>query len=82
MCLPFGELLLDHRPQDSVSPGCHEPSIWPPNIADVGQDKGGADLIAEDRIKVKSGVSPDHFTETSVVFNDGSELPADVIIYA
>ncbi|KAI0698553.1 dimethylaniline monooxygenase (N-oxide-forming) [Cerioporus squamosus] len=46
------------------------------------QDKGGADLIADGRIKVKGGVSPDHFTETSVVFSDGSELPADVVIYA
>ncbi|RPD67297.1 dimethylaniline monooxygenase (N-oxide-forming) [Lentinus tigrinus ALCF2SS1-7] len=46
------------------------------------QDKGGAELIADGRIKVKSGVSPDYFTEAGIVFNDGTELPADVVIYA
>ncbi|KAI0353541.1 dimethylaniline monooxygenase (N-oxide-forming) [Trametes cingulata] len=45
-------------------------------------DKGGADLIAEGRIAVKSGVSPRHFTEKGVVLSDGSELPADVVVLA
>ncbi|CDO71325.1 hypothetical protein BN946_scf184908.g83 [Trametes cinnabarina] len=47
-----------------------------------GMDKGGADLIADGRIKVKSGVSPKSFTESSLILSDGSELPADVIIFA
>ena len=48
----------------------------------AGQDKGGADLIAEGKIKVKHGVEIDHLTKTSVVFTDGSELPADVVMLA
>nr|VWO95175.1 N/A [Ganoderma boninense] len=46
------------------------------------QDKGGADLIAEGRIKVKHGVEIDHLAENSVVFTDGSELPADIVVLA
>ena len=45
-------------------------------------DKGGADLIADGRIKIKSGVEPANFTDNSVVFSDGTELPADVVIFA
>ncbi|OSC96813.1 FAD/NAD-P-binding domain-containing protein [Trametes coccinea BRFM310] len=45
-------------------------------------DKGGADLIADGRIKVRSGVSPQRFTESSLVLSDGSELAADVVIFA
>lgn len=48
----------------------------------LGQDKGGADLIAEGRIKVKHGVEINHLAENSVVFTDGSELPADIVILA
>ncbi|TBU32891.1 FAD/NAD(P)-binding domain-containing protein [Dichomitus squalens] len=47
-----------------------------------GQDKGGADLIAAGKIKVKHGVEIDHLTKAGVVFTDGSELPADVVILA
>ncbi|KAI0353540.1 FAD/NAD-P-binding domain-containing protein [Trametes cingulata] len=46
------------------------------------QDKGGADLIADGSIKVKSGVSPERFTESGLVLSDGSELPADAVIFA
>ncbi|OJT13103.1 hypothetical protein TRAPUB_10373 [Trametes pubescens] len=45
-----------------------------------GQDKGGADLIADGRIKVKSGVAPARFTQFGVVLTDGSELIADAVI--
>ena len=48
----------------------------------AGLDKGGADLIADGRIKVKSGVSPREFTENSLVLSDGSVLDADVVIFA
>lgn len=47
-----------------------------------GLDKGGADLIASGDIKIKQGVSPAAFTKTSLQFSDGTELPADVVIYA
>ncbi|KAI1795123.1 dimethylaniline monooxygenase (N-oxide-forming) [Ganoderma leucocontextum] len=45
-------------------------------------DKGGADLVSDGRIKVKNGISPQKFTENGVVFSDGSELPADLVIFA
>ncbi|KAI0650323.1 FAD/NAD-P-binding domain-containing protein [Trametes meyenii] len=48
----------------------------------AGLDKGGADLIADGRITVKSGVSPQSFKERALVMNDGSELGADVVVFA
>ena len=53
------------------------------NIAhSVGLDKGGADLIADGRIKVQSGVSLSRFTKEGLVLSDGCELPADVVVFA
>nr|VWO94810.1 L-ornithine 5-monooxygenase (L-ornithine N(5)-oxygenase) [Ganoderma boninense] len=40
-----------------------------------GMDKGGADLIADGRIKVRSGVSVQRFTKTGLVLSDGTDLP-------
>lgn len=48
----------------------------------TGLDKGGADLIADGKIKVKSGVTLKKFTDKSLVLSDGSELPADVVVFA
>ncbi|KAI1793657.1 dimethylaniline monooxygenase (N-oxide-forming) [Ganoderma leucocontextum] len=45
-------------------------------------DKGGANLIADGRIKVKSGVSVQRFTKNGLVLSDGTELPADVVVFA
>lgn len=45
-------------------------------------DKGSADFIAEGRIKVKSLVSPKHFAKDGLALDDGSELPADVVVFA
>ncbi len=45
-------------------------------------DVGASDLVADGHIKLKSGVSVEEITENSVRFNDGSELPADLIVYA
>ncbi|OCH92900.1 FAD/NAD-P-binding domain-containing protein [Obba rivulosa] len=45
-------------------------------------DKGAADLIASGEIKIKNGAEPIRHTETGVVFSDGSELPADVVVFA
>ena len=47
-----------------------------------GLDKGGADLIADRRIKVKNGFSLQKFSENGVVFSDGSELSADLVVFA
>ena len=48
----------------------------------IGLDKGGADLIADGKIKVKSGVWPTMFTSEGVILSDGAELPADVVVFA
>ncbi|KAJ8473980.1 hypothetical protein ONZ51_g7524 [Trametes cubensis] len=45
-------------------------------------DKGGADLIADGKIIVKSGVSPRSFTEQGLLMSDGSEIIADVVVFA
>src|SRR6185437_10737749 len=45
-------------------------------------DVGASDLIADGKIKLKSGVEIDRIKERSVVLTDGTELPADLIVYA
>lgn len=43
---------------------------------------GASELIADGRIKLKSGVEIERLTEDSVVLNDGSELKVDLVVYA
>jgi putative flavoprotein involved in K+ transport len=45
-------------------------------------DVGASDLIADGRIKLYSGVNIERITEDSVVLTDGTNLPADLIVYA
>jgi putative flavoprotein involved in K+ transport len=45
-------------------------------------DVGASELIIEGKIKLKAGVNVKQIKEHSVVFSDGSELPADLIVYA
>src|SRR5271157_32202 len=45
-------------------------------------DVGASELIAEGKIKLKSGVDIERIKEHSVVLTDGTELPADLIVYA
>jgi putative flavoprotein involved in K+ transport len=45
-------------------------------------DVGASELIADGRIKLKSGIEIERLTEDSVVLNDGSELKADLVVYA
>jgi len=45
-------------------------------------DVGASDLIADGKIRLKSGVKVERIKPQSVVFSDGSELPADLIVYA
>ncbi len=45
-------------------------------------DVGASELIADGRIKLRSGVEIARMTEESVVLNDGSELKADLVVYA
>jgi len=46
------------------------------------QDVGASEMIADGRIKIKSDSELERFTERGVLFKDGSELEADVIILA
>src|SRR5207247_2312727 len=45
-------------------------------------DVGASELIADGKIQLKSGVGIERIQERSVVFTDGSELPADLIVFA
>jgi len=53
-----------------------------PLISSQGLDVGSADLVIKGKIRVKNGVEPTHFTPSGIVFNDGSELDADAVIFA
>jgi len=45
-------------------------------------DVGASDMIVDGRIKLKSGVAVKSMTDSSIQFDDGSELAADVIVMA
>ncbi|GAN78178.1 flavin-containing monooxygenase [Acidisphaera rubrifaciens] len=45
-------------------------------------DVGASELIADGRVKLRSGASVEEITPTGVRLSDGSELPADLIVYA
>jgi putative flavoprotein involved in K+ transport len=45
-------------------------------------DVGASELIADGKIKLKSGVDLERIKEHSVILTDGTELPADLIVYA
>ena len=45
-------------------------------------DVGASELICNDSIKLRSGVDTVRITEDAVVLSDGTELPADLIVYA
>lgn len=45
-------------------------------------DVGASELIADGRIKLRSGVNIEEIREQSIVLTDGTVLPADLIVYA
>ena len=45
-------------------------------------DVGASELVADGKIKLKSGVAVKEIREHSIVFDDGDELEADLIVYA
>jgi putative flavoprotein involved in K+ transport len=45
-------------------------------------DVGASQLIIDGKVKLKAGSDVREITENSVILNDGSELPADLIVYA
>jgi len=45
-------------------------------------DVGASELVANGSIKLKSGVNIERINPKSVTLTDGTELPADLIVYA
>jgi putative flavoprotein involved in K+ transport len=45
-------------------------------------DVGASELVADGKIKLKSRAKVERINERSITFDDGTELPADVIVYA
>ena len=45
-------------------------------------DVGASELVADGSIKLKSGVGIERIAPKSVLLSDGTELPADLIVYA
>jgi hypothetical protein len=45
-------------------------------------DVGASQLIIDGKIKLKNDSHIERFTETGIKFQNGSELPADVVIFA
>ena len=45
-------------------------------------DVGASELVADGKIKLKSGAKVERIKEHSILFGDGTELPADLIVYA
>ena len=45
-------------------------------------DVGACDLVIDGSIKLQSGKGISHLTENAVVLDDGTELPADLVVYA
>ncbi|MDJ0757438.1 MAG: NAD(P)/FAD-dependent oxidoreductase [Ardenticatenaceae bacterium] len=45
-------------------------------------DVGASELVANGSIKLKSGVNIQEIKEHSIILTDGTELPADLIVYA
>ncbi len=45
-------------------------------------DVGASELVANGSVKLKSGVSIERIKPRSVLLSDGTELPADLIVYA
>ena len=46
------------------------------------KDTGGSQLIAEGKIKLKTDSQIESFTETGIKFENGTELTADVVVFA
>ena len=45
-------------------------------------DVGASQLIADGKIKLKNDSQIKEYTETGLLFEDGSQLPADVVVFA
>jgi len=52
------------------------------NFFNFFKDTGGSQLIAEGKIKLKHDSQIESFTETGIKFENGTELAADVVVFA
>ena len=69
----------------SLASGSELPSVLILTISRAGGfylDSGTSALIASRKIGLKQGQEISHFTSTSLVFEDGSEIEADEVIFA
>ena len=53
-----------------------------PRLISSLSDVGASRLIAEGKIKLKNDSQLKEFTETGLLFEDGSQVPADAVIFA
>ena len=51
-------------------------------LMNVRVDVGACQMIIDGKIKLKNGTQVERFTESGVKFQDGSELEADVVLFA
>lgn len=72
--------------QEDITWVCNPPSEYRARNPDAplsrALDTGASRLIAEGKIKLKNDSEIECFTPTGLKFKDGSELPADVVIFA
>jgi len=70
------------REEDTTSVWCQTPIGIHCPLKLLLKDVGASRMVADGRIKVKSDSELERFTERGVLFKDGSQLEADVIILA
>ena len=51
-------------------------------IGICGLDVGASQRIIDGKIKIKNGTQIERYTKTGIRFTDGSEIDADVVMYA
>jgi hypothetical protein len=75
-----GRVLL--RKVDTISVRCQMSINTHYLLSLLLQDVGASEMVADGRIKIKSDSELERFTDRGVLFKDGSELEADVIVLA
>lgn len=68
-------MVMDHSGQTSASCDCVL-------ICAFSIDVGASQKIIDGKIKLKNDAALERFTKNGLKFADGSELPADVVLFA
>lgn len=66
----------------AASPAVANEDLRLKKLVDIITDVGGSQLIIDGKIKLKNDSQIKGFTETGLKFENGSELPADVVVFA